>query len=119
MLTGTSDPIRVLRSAPISTALSFLEAAISLVIIALLLRDSLKLGRSSDARRFLAFTSLSLGTLFLFPPSEVLGMTGPDSRLMHLSLAIGLGALGITRRRVVTLLGLVFMMILRFQLVQF
>ena len=74
---------------------SSLSALLAAVV---LFRSWLGWIRSSDLRRFLAVTVITLVVGYLTLPLDALGIDGIDGRFLHLALALGLGLL-VTRSR--------------------
>ena len=129
MLVGWMGPLNVLSSSPGPDRVLWPEAAFWCLSVlstgaavlgeVCLLERWTRLVRSDDPRRFLAVTALALVTMALLFPTDALGVTGIDLRWFHLSLAVGIGLLGLVPRRRLVLLGGLAALMCSVNLVQF
>lgn len=97
---GTNIP---LFAPPVFVSFCVVAVVAGFVYLSLQLPSWLSLSRpvrgSEDQHSFLLVTSLALMLLFVLSPVDALGVTGIDSRFLHLSLAVGLCVLGTQQSR--------------------
>lgn len=95
VLTATFASDRVLWPFEVFLVWSLAGVCAAVLGLILLRIASVQVCRNDDVRRFLGATALAFGAMYLFSPSDALGVTGFDSRLLHLGLGAGIGLLGL------------------------